>query len=288
MLAMHMRLAVVALGTVLLGGCSATGGKGNIRDHIGRDITNDALTDYASRPVFSGSTRSLPEGVAPMPFGQHPFGPWSVGPTPAPGTTLKTPAARAVLVGGIHQPGEFNKWHDDTPFEVRGAIHTVMHYIALRSGLDIIVEGSIEGPLRIDLRADPGTALPLQVIWRICKAHDLDMVVDDNFVILTNARWWRGSGITLDAVHGQRFSGEFVDTDASAAIMETCKAAGLQAYVPSLPDEWQGSMFETVRFAFNDCSADTILRKIAEQAGLNVEVKDGAYFFSRTEPTRKG
>lgn len=288
MQAMRTPIVLFVLASALLGGCSTTGSIGtNAADAGHASALKPAMPPVGHNLVHDG-VDPAPVSVEPMPFGQHPFGPWSVWPEPAHRGMSQAYPARAVLLGDINQVGEFNKWGDDKPFAVRGDIHTVMHYIGLRSDLQIIVEGSIEGRLGEGFTVDPATVLPLQVIWRICKALDLDMVVDDKFVILNAARWWPGSGITLDAEHGQRFSGGFVDTDASAAIMETCKVAGIQVYIPSLPEGSQGSLFGTVRFEFKNCTPDTILRKIAEQAGLNVEVKDGAYLFSRPEPTRKG
>src|SRR5690606_28832315 len=63
---------------------------------------------------------------------------------------------------------------------VKKDIHTVMHYIGLRSNLDIIVEGTIDVVLTIIHR----NVDPRDVIRSICKANKLDYIEDGTSIII--------------------------------------------------------------------------------------------------------
>jgi hypothetical protein len=63
---------------------------------------------------------------------------------------------------------------------VQKDLHTVMHYIALRSGLQIIVEGEVSVALTVmfhDIK-------PIDAIESICKANGLEMVQDGTVIII--------------------------------------------------------------------------------------------------------
>lgn len=64
---------------------------------------------------------------------------------------------------------------------VKKDIHTVMHFIALRTGLKIIVDGEI-GHLFISVMYRE--ADPMDVIESICKANNLILVRDGEFIII--------------------------------------------------------------------------------------------------------
>jgi cell division septum initiation protein DivIVA len=69
---------------------------------------------------------------------------------------------------------------------VQKDLHTVMHYIALRSGLQIIVEGGFVLKLTVMFRnVDPNEALR-----SICKANNLEMVEDGTVIIIKRNPEW--------------------------------------------------------------------------------------------------
>lgn len=63
---------------------------------------------------------------------------------------------------------------------VQKDIHTIMHYIALKSGLQIVVEGEIEGSFTVSYK----DIAPRAAIKSICKANGLDMIEDGEVIII--------------------------------------------------------------------------------------------------------
>ena len=66
---------------------------------------------------------------------------------------------------------------------VRKDINTIMHYIALRSGLQIIVQGEIEDKFTVMYK----DVDPKEAIKSICKEHGLEMVEDGQVTIIKKA-----------------------------------------------------------------------------------------------------
>lgn len=63
---------------------------------------------------------------------------------------------------------------------VQKDIHTVMHYIALRAGLQISVEGSVNITLTVMFR----NVDPKEAIKSLCKSNKLDYIEDGQFIII--------------------------------------------------------------------------------------------------------
>ena len=116
---------------------------------------------------------------------------------------------------------------------VRKDLHTVMHYIALRSGLQIIVQGEISVELTVMFREVD----PKEAIQSICKANKLDMV-EDGIVIIIKER--PQDILQANVVKGlvdpaNRFNVNFESHELVAAIMEVARVTGIQVLLPSVP-----------------------------------------------------
>lgn len=116
---------------------------------------------------------------------------------------------------------------------VKKDLHTVMHYIALRSGLQIIVQGEIEVQLTVMFRRVD----PREAIQSICKANKLDMVEDGTVIIIKErpqdilqANVVKGS---IDPAN--RYNANFESHELIAAIMEVARVTNTQVFVPSVP-----------------------------------------------------
>lgn len=271
--AMRYKVAALALTAIALGGCSTTHGTGNLKGIQPGKVTGDAVRLYASRPEILSPRSGNPPGVAPMPFGRHPFGPWSV---PGDATSPLGPRFAVRNPPGLVDEATVDPNEPIVVDFVKKDQHTVLHYLALRLGLQVIAEDLSDlmwAKVPSHLSAD-------ELVRYLQDRFQLRCVLEGDVLIVKRAASVRVSG----QVHPQadsRFNGEFTESDAVAAIMETAKVARVQVFVPNAAGA------ETpISFRLQNSSADTILRKIAELAGLRVEVVDGAYLF-HPAPARK-
>lgn len=114
---------------------------------------------------------------------------------------------------------------------VRKDIHTVMHYIGLRSNLDIIVEGTIKVELTIIHRG----VMPRDVLRSICKANKLDYIEDGTSIII-KARPQDSS--LANVVKGEmpgRYNVNFQSHDLVPAINEVAQVTETDAFIPAAP-----------------------------------------------------
>lgn len=285
MQAMRTPFALTLLAAALLGGCSTTGGKGTIAKDSGHELGNNAFKEYAIRPALQDDAGSLPSGVEPMPFGRSMFGPWDVGPAGAAGRAVPWPSTGLDLVIIVGEELEESGPHDVVEIDLtRGDSHVNWHVLGLRTSYQLVVETSA-----LVCRATvPRRVTAARLLHEVCSQNNLALELDGRFAFIRRAIQIIPESRESALGASPRFSGEFAGSDAVGAIMETAKVSKTQAFIPAFAGESSLPPFSRIRFQFTNCTADTILRKIAEQAGLNVEVKDGAYFFSRPEPTRKG
>jgi type II secretory pathway component GspD/PulD (secretin) len=131
---------------------------------------------------------------------------------------------------------------------VQKDLHTVMHYIALRSGLQIIVEGDVDKKLTVMFRK----VKPRDAIQSICKANKLDYIEDGNVIIvklrpqeLSLAHVVKGE-LVPGPGEPERFNVSFESHELVAAIMEVATVTKTQVLVPAVqqpaqPDTPQGS-----------------------------------------------
>jgi type II secretory pathway component GspD/PulD (secretin) len=152
-----------------------------------------------------------------------------------------------LIVAGLFSASLFAQDPEDPGFEpnpeqpitidfVQKDLHTVMHYIALRSGLQIIVEGEVTVKLTVMFRnVDPKAA-----IQSICKANKLDYIEDGTVIIikkrpqdLSLAHVVRGETKTAEN-EPDRYNVSFESHELVAAIMEVASVTKTQVFVPAI------------------------------------------------------
>jgi type II secretory pathway component GspD/PulD (secretin) len=170
---------------------------------------------------------------------------------------------------------------------VQKDLHTVMHYIALRSGLQIIVEGEVEKKLTVMFRK----VKPRDAIQSICKANKLDYIEDGNVIIVK----LRPQELSLaHVVKGEsgdpgRFNVTFESHELVAAIMEVASVTKTQVFVPAVPpqvetdvtlrpgqeDEATGRVRRIqerkISIHMRESLPGNVLRRLAELGDLKVE-----------------
>ncbi|MCC6572647.1 MAG: hypothetical protein IT462_02545 [Planctomycetes bacterium] len=114
---------------------------------------------------------------------------------------------------------------------VQKDLHIVMHYIGLRSGLNITVEGSIAMKLTVIYR----NVKPKQAIRSICESNELLYVENGNFIYIKSKPGGRSPQANVVEAAGKpgRFNVTFESHELIAAIMETAKVTGTNAFVPA-------------------------------------------------------
>ena len=237
-------------------------------------LTGACATQQPERLDYNGSARfvampqalpsspeSKPAGVdwygpggevEPMPFGESMHGPWDMDQLPS--------------GAGSHS-------------FVRKDIHTVMHYIALKSGLQIIVQGDIDVKVTTMLTFSEGVdpkKRAKELIRSIAKANGLEVVEDGEVVIIKE----RVADTLRLSVHPSEFEGRcnvrFENHDLVAAIVEVARVMGVNVFVPSRASEPDSDAAprESVRVSLSvdNATPDHILRELARRGGLEVRV----------------
>lgn len=183
---------------------------------------------------------------------------------------------------------------------VQKDIHTVMHYVALRSGLQIIVEGDVNVKLTVMFRkVDPEEA-----IQSICKANKLDFIKDGSVIIVkqrpqssTLANVVKADRTDVPEDEPDRFNVNFEAHSLVEAIMEVATVTGAQVFVPALPpqttklpdggpqpgdttgnpeDQTKIDTYVTqiqerkISIYMRQALPDTILKRLAEMGGLDI------------------
>lgn len=160
-------------------------------------------------------------------------------------------------------------------------IHTLMHYLALRAELQIIVEGDVDQRVGVDfcIGEELTKGKAVEVIQSICKACKLDYIEDGNVIIVKRrpverplARW------TLGDVDGT-FNIFMEDVGLVAAIMEVAVAFKVQVFFPAIrPGDTDGARLGPtlqvgITLELKNATADQALRKLAELGDLELEVE---------------
>lgn len=178
---------------------------------------------------------------------------------------------------------------------VKKDIHTVMHYIALRSGLQIIVEGTITAELTVMYRK----VLPKDAIRSICKANELEYVEDGNFIIIKKRRD-TAAGLA-NVVKGDadgRYNVAFESQELVAAIMEVAKVTQTPVFVPTVPqgetespgprtDDQEAQQERRIQriqerrisMYMRNADPDAILKRLADVGALKVTKNEDGYYY---------
>jgi type II secretory pathway component GspD/PulD (secretin) len=119
---------------------------------------------------------------------------------------------------------------------VQKDIHYVIHYIGLRSGLNIQVEGAVGRRLTLIYR----NVVPREALRSICTANKLDYVEDGNFITIKDRLQADSLANVVRGEFPGRFNVNFQSHDLVAAINEVAEVTQSDAYVPSAPPEELG------------------------------------------------
>jgi type II secretory pathway component GspD/PulD (secretin) len=161
---------------------------------------------------------------------------------------------------------------------VQKDLHTVMHYIALRSGLQIIVEGEVDVKLTVMFRS----IRPKQAIQSICKANKLDYIEDGNVIIIKTRP--DAQSHTENSDTAGLFNVSFEEYDLVAAIMEVATVTKTQVLVPAITPHSDGSPYDEaetrilrmqekkITLFMTLATPDQILRRLAELGEIAIEL----------------
>lgn len=133
------------------------------------------------------------------------------------------------------QPFKPNPTDPITVDFVQKDLHTVMHYIALRSGLQIIVEGEVAVKLTVMFR----DVIPRDAIQSICKANKLDFIEDGSVIIIKRRPQEAALANVVKGEIEGRFNVNFESHELVAAIMEVASVTRAQVFVPAVPPQDQ-------------------------------------------------
>lgn len=187
---------------------------------------------------------------------------------------------------------------------VQKDIHTVMHYIALRSGLKIIVEGTVTVKLTVMFPE----VKPIDAIRAICKANKLDFIEDGEYIII-KARQSDAQLANVVAggrgVEGMRFTANFEEHPLVRAIMEVGTITSTDVYVPAVPvmqdgrqpeDQPQGQqggqLVEDVQsrkisMYMRDATPGALLSRLADLGDMDVKETSWVVKVTVTDPEGK-
>lgn len=167
---------------------------------------------------------------------------------------------------------------------VQKDIHVVMHYIGLRSGLNITVEGSITIKLTVIYR----NVKPKQAIKHICESNELLYVENGPFIYIKTKPGGRSPQANVVEAAGKpgRFNVSFETHELVAAIMETARATGVNAFVPATLSEGpratsteemerQARVIESMRqrrisMFMREATPDDIFNRLAQLGDMNL------------------
>ncbi|MCB9894773.1 MAG: type II secretion system protein GspD [Planctomycetes bacterium] len=168
---------------------------------------------------------------------------------------------------------------------VQKDLHTVMHYIALRSGLQIIVEGQVDVKLTVMFRdVDPKSA-----IQSICKANKLDYIEDGQVIIIKRRPQEEALANVVNGEIEGRFNVNFESHELVTAILEVANVTHAQVFVPATlsqketktpqtpDDQDKGTEVVTkvqsrkISMYMREAKPEQILRRLAELGDMEIE-----------------
>lgn len=163
-------------------------------------------------------------------------------------------------------------------------IHTLMHYLALRAELQIIVEGDVDQRVGVDfcIGEELTKGKAVEVIQSICKACKLDYVEDGDVIIVKRRSEYPVVACVTAGDKAGLYNVRFEDHELIAAIMEVAVVTKAQVFVPAVPpgeaEEWHGPLEQIlISLELKNATADEVLRKLAERGDmmLTVEQEEG-------------
>lgn len=118
---------------------------------------------------------------------------------------------------------------------VQKNIHEVMHTIAMRAGLQIVVEGELQIKITVMFRE----IRPREAIRAICKANQLEMIEDGGVIIIKQGKAEQGHVTRADDSRDPDapINVNFVEVSLSEAIIDIQKRSGLNVEMHLPPGE---------------------------------------------------
>lgn len=143
----------------------------------------------------------------------------------------------------IVQPLDPNK--EITIDFVRKDIHVVMHYIGLRSGLNITLEGDITKELTVIFR----NIKPIDAIRSICDSNELLFIQNGSFIYIKKRadQAARQANVTKGSTPDV-YNVSFENQELVSALLEVARVTNTPAFMPTLTqdmvDKWRGTLAE--------------------------------------------
>lgn len=168
-----------------------------------------------------------------------------------------------------------------TPDRLDWDIHTLMHYLALYTDLQIIVEGDVDQRVHavFSISDELTRGKAVEVIQSVCKACKLDFI-QDGVVIIVKARPEETS--LANVINGDWagvYHVKFEEQDLVTAIMEVAVVTKSQVLVPTSgtdkTQESKGGGIKQVHVTLElkNATAEEVLRKLAELGDMDLEVE---------------
>jgi hypothetical protein len=273
-----MKLLAATLGIVLAAGCTSNPG-------VASDSNGDTVSETTR---LTGSTVALNTesgfeydpgaefGVfrsepllEQMPFGGSIFGPWSAERTRV--HVLRSPEAPTALDTPKDAP-IFLDLADGSSGErlVQKDLHTVVHYIAMHSALQIIVEDEVSKKLTVELPEfdrdhEQSEERTKELLCKLAEALDLDYIEDGSVIIIFKKR---PAELELKPDYDGKYNVDFIEYDLIAAIKEVSTVTGVPVLTPeSFPAN-------TVYLQLKDATPHEIFHALADLGNFDIEVID--------------
>lgn len=211
--------------------------------------------------VFAFGRLNARSGIAPMPFGRSIFGPWDVDPRIATGSLPETWPDRLVVVPASGDSTDYQRFS-------ASSLHTVLHYVALQSGLNIIVQGDIDTLVTAAIQRSMTLEQGLAGIRTICEACGLDFLCDGENVII---REFPESKLVVRAPG--LYSVEFNAHTLLDAIRDVVAMTGARVLVPLRLMQLRPQ--PQVSLQMNDGTPVAILSRLAELSDMDLEYVTG-------------
>ena len=143
---------------------------------------------------------------------------------------------------------------------VKRDIHAVMHHIALRSGLAIVIEGDVDVELTVSFK----NVNPREAIRSICKANNLVMIEDGDTIILKKGDGKTGTP-SRDVDPEKPISVSYQDKPLSEILLDIQKRSGLD-----IRNQLSKDYDEIVSLRIDDMLPKALVQMICEDCEVRV------------------
>lgn len=260
-----MRLALALTAAAMLCACASDGRQaGAPEDDASARHDTVPATSATDRyvEVLAGDRSNARSGIAPMPFGRSMFGPWDVEPR---GMRSSIPAARSdrhVVAPAFEESSDDDMWFS------RSSLHTVLHYVAMQTGLNLIMQGDIDSQVTAAVPASMSLERGIAGVRTFCEICGLDFEYDGDVVII---REFPEPTLVIRAPG--LYSVEFNADKLLDAIRDVVAMTGARVLVPLRLMELRPQ--PQVSLQMNDGTPEAILARLAELSDMDLEYVTG-------------